>query len=98
MFDLNILEKQLEDALENKTFEKPVFKKKNLNRSTYVLCNKINYKRARRVWVEKGTAYSMNACVSTCFYYMKNGHTSNQCNIKHFGVPNWKYDWVPVVK
>ena len=28
MFDLNILEKQLENALENKNFEKPVFKKK----------------------------------------------------------------------
>jgi len=27
-----------------------------------------------------------------------NGHTSNKCNIKHFGVPNRKYHWVPVHK
>ena len=32
MLDLMILETQLEDALENKSFEKHVFKKKNLNR------------------------------------------------------------------
>jgi len=67
MFDLNILEKLLEDALENKTFEKPIFKKNNLNRNKYVLNNKINYKRTQRLWVEKGTAYAMNAYVATCF-------------------------------
>jgi len=53
MFNLNILEKQLEDALENKTCEKHVFKKKNPNRNRYAPNNKNNYKRTRRVWVEK---------------------------------------------
>jgi len=98
MLDLNILEKQLEDALENITFEKLVFKKKNLNRIKYVPNNKNQYKRTRKVWVEKGIDYSMNACVATGFYCLKNGHTSHTCNIKHFDVPNRKYAWVPVVK
>jgi len=71
-------------------------RKNNLNKNKYVPNNKINYKRTRRVWVEKGTTYSMNACVATCFYCMKNGHTSNKCNIKHYGVPNGKYAWVPI--
>jgi len=30
MFDLNILEKQLEDATKNKYFERPTFKKKKV--------------------------------------------------------------------
>ena len=55
MFELMILEKQLKDALENKSFEKHVFEKKNLSRNKYVPKNKV--KRTRRVWVEKGTAH-----------------------------------------
>ena len=89
MLDLMILEKQLEDALENKSFEKQIFKKKNLSRNKYVPKNKI--KRTRRVWVGKGTAYSINTCIATCFYCMKKRHTSNKCNVKHYDVPNGKY-------
>jgi len=73
MFELMILEKQLKDALENKSFEKHVFEKKNLRRNKYVPKNKI--KRTRRVWVEKGTAHYRNTCLATCFYCMKKGHT-----------------------
>jgi len=40
MFDLNILEKQLEDALENKNFEKTVFRKTSLNRNKHAFNNK----------------------------------------------------------
>jgi len=99
MFDICILEKQLEDALENKNCEKPTLKK-NPNRNRYApnYNNKNKSKRTRRVWVEKGNVYSMNACVATCFYCMKKGHTSNNFNIKHFGVPNGMYSWVPVVR
>ena len=86
MFDICILEKHLKDALENKNSEN-LSLKKNSNRNRYASnYNKKNKtKRTRRVWVEKGTAYSMNACAATCFYCMKKGHTSNKCNIKHFG-------------
>ena len=70
--DLMILENQLKDALENKSFEKHVFEKKNLSRNKCVLKNKI--KRTCRVWVEKGTAHSKNTCIATCFYCMKKGH------------------------
>jgi len=89
MFDICILEKHLEDALENKNCEKFNIKKNP---------NKINSIRIRRIWVEKGTYHSMNtyACTATCFYCMKKGHTSNKCNIKYFGVPNGKYHWVPI--
>jgi len=92
MFDICILEKHLEDALENKIFEKLALKK-NSNKNKHAHnCNKKNKtKRTRRVWVEKGTSYSMNACVVTCFYCMKKGHTSNKCKLKHFGVPSGKY-------
>jgi len=92
MFDIYILEKQLEDALENKNCEKLTLKK-NPNRNRYAF----NYNKKNKS-KRKGTAYSMNACVTTCFYCMKKGHTSNKCNIKHFGVPNRKYSWVPVVR
>jgi len=99
MFDICILEKHLEDALENKNFEKSN-PKKNSNKNKYAhnRIYKNKTKRTRRVWVEKGTSHSMNAyaCTTTCFYCMKKGHTSNKCNIKHFGVPNGKYHWVPV--
>jgi len=100
MFDICILEKHLEDALENKNCEKFDLKK-NLNKIKHAHThNKKNKKRTRRVWVEKGTSYTMNtyAYTATCFYYMKKGHTSNKCNIKHFGVPNGKYHWVPIHK
>ena len=85
MFDLMILENQLKNALENKSFEKHVCEKKNLSRNKYVPKNKI--KKTRRVWVEKGIAHFKNTCIATCFYCMKKGHTSNKCNIKHYDVP-----------
>jgi len=88
MFDLMILENQLKNALENKSFEKRVSEKKNLSRNKYLPKNKI--KRTHRVWVEKGTAHSKNTCITTCFYCMKKGHTSNKYNIKHYDVPNEK--------
>jgi len=94
--DLMILENQLKDALENKSFEKHVFEKKNLSRKKYVPKNKI--KRTHKVQVEKGTTHSKNTCIATCFYCMKNGHTSNKCNIKHYDVPNGKYTWMPIVR
>jgi len=101
MFDICILEKHLADALENKNCEK--FKiKKNPNKTKHAHNHsfKNKTKRTRRVWVEKGTYHSINtyACTTTCFYCMKKGHTSNKCNIKHLGVPNKKYIWVPVHK
>jgi len=101
MFDICILKKHLEDALENKNCEK--FKiKKNPNKTKHAHNHsfKKKTKRTHRVWVEKGTYHSMNtyACTATCFYCMKKGHTSNKCNIKHFGVPNKKYHWVPIHK
>jgi len=71
MFVLMILEKQLKDALENKSFEKHVFKKMNLSRNKYVPKHKI--KRTHRVWVEKGIVYSKNTCIATYFYCMKKG-------------------------
>ena len=94
--DLMILENQLKDALENKSFEKHVFEKKNLSRKKYVPKNKI--KRTHKVQVEKGTTHSKNTCIATCFYCMKNGHTSNKCNIKHYDVPNGKYTWMSIVR
>ena len=87
--------------MENKNFEKSNPKKNsNKNKHAHNHNYKNKTKRTRRVWVEKGTSHSMNtyACTATCFYCMKKGHTSNKCNIKHFGVPNGKYDWVPVHK
>jgi len=99
MFDICILEKHLEDALENKNSKKLAHKKNsNKNRHAHNCNMKNKTKKTRGVWVEKGIAYSMNtyACTATCFYCMKNGHTSNKCNIKHIGVPNGKYHWVPV--
>jgi len=96
MFDLMILENQLKNALENKSFEKHVCEKKNLSRNKYVPKNKI--KKARKVWVEKGTAHSKNTCIATCFYCMKKRHTSNKCNIKHYDVPNGKYTWMSIVR
>ena len=94
MFELMILEKQLKDALENKSFEKHAFEKKNPSRNKYVPKNK----KTRRVWVEKGTAHYRNTCLATCFYCMKKGHTSNKCNIKHYDVPNGKYTWMPIAR
>jgi len=41
MFDLNILEKQLEDALENKSVKKPDFKKNDLSNNKQTPKNKI---------------------------------------------------------
>jgi len=99
MFDICILEKHLEDALENKNSKKLALKKNSNKNSHAHNCNKKNKtKRTCRVWVEKGIAYSMNACAATCFYYMKKSHTSNKCNIKYFGVLNQKYYWVPVFR
>jgi len=99
MFDICILEKHLEDALEIKNSKK-VSLKKNSNKNMHAHnCNKKSKtKRTRRVWVERGIAYSMNAyaCTATYFCCMKKGHTPNKCNIKHFVVPNGKYHWVPV--
>jgi len=86
MFDLNILEKQLEDALENKSVKKPNFKKNDLSNNKQASKNK--NKRAHKVWVEKGKPYFRNINYVTFFYYMKKGHTSNICRIKHFDVPN----------
>ena len=94
--DLMILENQLKDALENKSFEKHVFEKKNLSRKKYVPKNKI--KRTHKVQVEKGTTRSKNTCIATCFYCMKKGHTLNKCNIKHYDVPNGKYTWMSIVR
>jgi len=59
MFDICILEKQLEDALENKNYEKPTLKKNpNRNRYSPNYNKKNKSKRTRKVWVEKGTNYS----------------------------------------
>jgi len=94
MFDICILEKHLEDALANKNSEKLTLKKTpNKNKHVHNYNKKNKTKRTRKVWVEKGTSYFMNAyaCTATCFYCMKKGHTSNKCNIKHFGVSNGKY-------
>jgi len=41
MFDLMILENQLKNALESKSFEKHVCEKNNLSRNTYVRKNKL---------------------------------------------------------
>jgi len=67
-FDICIFEKPLEDALENKNSEKHALTI-NPNRNRYAPnYNKKNKsKRTRRVWVEKGIAYSINSCVATCF-------------------------------
>jgi len=99
MFDICILEKHLEDALENKNCEKFDLKKNpNKTKHAHNHSFKNKTKRTHRDWVEKGTSHFMNtyACTATCFYCMKKDHTSNKCNIKHFGVPNGKYHWVPV--
>jgi len=86
MFDINILQKQLEDATTNKTFEKPMFRRKVFHKKNQAPKNK--NKRTRRVWVEKGTTHYRNINCVTCFYCMQKGHTSNKCRIKHFDVPN----------
>ncbi|KOM38288.1 hypothetical protein LR48_Vigan03g167000 [Vigna angularis] len=26
------------------------------------------------------------------------GHSSNKCRIKHYGIPNGRYVWIPVIK
>ena len=99
MFDICVLEKHLEDALENKKSKKFDLKKNpNKTKHAHNHNKKNKTKRTRRVWVEKGTSYTMNAyaCTATFFYWMKKGHTSNKYIIKHFGVPNGKYHWVPV--
>jgi len=86
MFDINILEKKLEDATNNTTFEKLMFKRKDFHTNKKAPKNK--NKRARRVWVEKGKPYSRNMICVTCFYCMQRGHNSNKCTIKHFNVSN----------
>jgi len=42
IFDINILEKLLEDATSDKRFEKPTFNKKGLNKNKYSSNNKNN--------------------------------------------------------
>ena len=78
MFDICILEKHLENTLENKNSEKLDLKKNpNKNKHAHNHNYKNKTKRTRGVWVEKGTSYTMNeyACTATCFYCMKKGHT-----------------------
>jgi len=55
MFDICILEKHFEDALENKNSKKLALKK-NSNKIRYAhnYNKKTKTKRSRRVWVEKG--------------------------------------------
>ena len=96
MFDINILEKQLEDAINNKSFEKPMFRRKVFHKNKQAPTNK--KKRTCRVWVEKGTTHSWNINCFTCFYCMQKGHTSNKCRIKHFDVPNERCAWIPIIK
>ena len=96
MFDINILQKQLEDATTNKTFEKPMFRRKVFHKKNQAPKNK--NKRTRRVWVGKGTTHSWNINRVTCFYCMQKGHTSNKCRIKHFDVPNGRCAWIPIIK
>jgi len=96
MFDLNMLEKQLEDALENKSVKKPNFKKNNLSNNKQAPKNK--NKRAHRAWFEKGKPYSRNMNCVTCFCCMQKGHTSNKCRIKHFDVPNGRCASIPTIK
>jgi len=83
--------KQLEDVLENKKSKKPTLTK-NRNRNRYASnYNKKNKsKRTHKILVENGIAYSMNACVATCFYCMKKGHTSKSAisNILVFQMGN----------
>ena len=62
--------KHLEDALANKNSEKLAFKKTpNKNKHAHNYNKKNKTKITRRVWVEKGTSCSMNACActATCF-------------------------------
>ena len=73
MFDIDILEKLIEETTSNKSFENSTFEKKALNKNMYASKNKIKSKRNHRVWVEKGTTYSRNLNVVTCFYCMKKG-------------------------
>ena len=56
MFDICILEKHLEDALENKNCEKFNLKK-NPNKTKHAHNHnfKNKTKRIRRIWIEKGT-------------------------------------------
>jgi len=78
MFDICILEKHLEDALENNNYEKFDLKKNpNKIEHAHNYNKKNKTKRTHRVWVEKGTSYTMNAYAytATCFYCMKKGHT-----------------------
>jgi len=80
--DINILEKKLEDATNNKSFEKPMFRRKVFHKNKQAPKNK--NKRTRIVWVEKGITHYRNINCVTCFYCMQKGHTSNKCRIKHF--------------
>ena len=71
MFDINILEKQLEDALENKSVKKPNFKKNDLSNNKQAPKNK--NKRTHRVWVEKGKPYSRNIKMCNMFLLYAKG-------------------------
>ena len=97
MLDIDILENLLEVATRNNNVEMSIpVKKVYKNKRVFKSENQI--KRTRRVWVEKGTVCYRNLNVSTCFYCMKKGHTSNKCGIKHFDVLNEKYAWILVIK
>ena len=71
MFDLNILEKQPEDALENKSVKKPNFKKNNLSNNKQAPKNK--NKTAHRAWFEKGKPYSRNIKMCNMFLLYAKG-------------------------
>ena len=96
MFDISILEKQLEDAINNKSFEKPMFRRKVFHKNKQAPKNK--NKRTRGVWVEKGTTHSRNTNCVTCFYCIQKGYTSKKCRIKHFNISNDRYACVPIIK
>jgi len=89
---LTFLKKQLEDAINNKIFVKPMFKRKVFHKNKLTPKNK--NKRTRRVWVKKGTTHSRNINCVACFYCMQKGHTFNKCRIKHFDVPNGRCAWI----
>jgi len=38
---------------------------------------------------------AFNTTFVSCFYCLKNGHTSNSCYFKNVGVPSGKYLWLP---
>jgi len=83
MFNINILQKQLEDATNNKSFENPMFRRKVFHKNKQAPKNK--NKITRRVWVEKGTTHSRNINCVTCLYCMQKGHSfrlsSNQLSL-----------------